>query len=489
MGRMTLTAFGSEINGAVSSISQFLGYISLLEAGVGGVTRAALYKPLAERNTDKISGIINGTQKFFRKIAFIFLLYASILSVSFKAISKTELDFGFIASLVAILAINTFAQYYFGITYSVLIQADQSEYINNILSILTLLLNAVTTIILINFGCSVHIVKTISMMVYLVKPIALFAIAKKKFLIRNNQPADNEAIQQRWNGFGHHIAFYIHNNVDVMVVTVMLGLKWASVYSVYYIVVSGIRKIVVAFGGGTEAAFGNMIAKNEKEVLLSRFGMVENFSSMIVVAMFSTTGLLLFDFLKIYTAGVSDIEYIIYSFGILFVISESLHCIKQNYHNLILAAGHYKQTQPGAFIEAALNVVLSVILAMFIGISGILIATIISTLYRIIEYVIYLKKNILFRNLWPSVKRIVVNLISAGFIIISCLFIPFGEPQNYLQWVIKAIPVFAISCGITMLINALFYPKELKMIFIHIVGMFKRKATHSDITEKINDNT
>ena len=475
VGRMTLATFGSEINGAVSSITQFLGYISLLEAGIGGVTRAALYKPLAEKDENKISGIVNATQGFFRKIAIIFLAYAVILAVAFKAISKTELGFGFIASLVLILAINTFAQYYFGITCAVLINADQSEYINRLLSILILVLNSIATVVLINSGYSVHTVKTVSMLLFLIRPIALFIIVKRKFNINKHHPPDKVALNQRWNGFGHHIAFYIHNNVDVMVVTTMLGLKWASVYAVYYLVVSGIKKIVVAFGGGTEAAFGNMIAKNEREVLLSRFGMVENLSSMVIVAMFSTTGLMIFDFLGIYTSGVTDIQYIIYSVGILFVLSEALHCIKQNYHNLILAAGHYKQTQIGAFIEAGLNVILSIVLALFMGISGILVATIVSTLYRTVEYVIYLRKNILYRNIWPSIKRTLVNLLSAGLIVAICLVIPFNTPDTYLLWVIKAIPVFAISCAVTFLVNSVFYSKDLRLITRHIIGMLKRK--------------
>ena len=123
--RVMLTAFGSEINGAVSSITQFLGYISLLEAGVGGVTRAALYKPLANGDSVKISRIVNATQSFFRKVAGVFILYAVVLSVVFKYISSTELEWGFTIALVAILAVSTFAQYYFGITYSVVLQADQ----------------------------------------------------------------------------------------------------------------------------------------------------------------------------------------------------------------------------------------------------------------------------------------------------------------------------------------------------------------------------
>ena len=38
--------FGSEINGLVSSITQFLSFISLLEGGLGAVVLAELYLPI-----------------------------------------------------------------------------------------------------------------------------------------------------------------------------------------------------------------------------------------------------------------------------------------------------------------------------------------------------------------------------------------------------------------------------------------------------------
>ena len=41
-----LSFYGSEINGLVSSISQFLGFISFMQAGVGVVVQAALYDPI-----------------------------------------------------------------------------------------------------------------------------------------------------------------------------------------------------------------------------------------------------------------------------------------------------------------------------------------------------------------------------------------------------------------------------------------------------------
>lgn len=477
LGRVILVTFGSEINGAVSSISQFLGYISLLEVGIGGVTRAALYKPLAENNTIKISGIVNATQGFFRKIALVFGVYVVILSISFKFVSQTELDFGFIAALVFILAINTFAQYYFGITYSVLLNADQREYINNLLNTVTLILNAVVCIILVNAKCSIHVVKAASVGVYVLRPVLLYIIAKRRYNIVSDAKPDDEAIKQRWSGFGHHIAYYIHNNIDVMVITIVLGLKWSSVYAVYYMIVSGVRKIVVAFSGGTEAALGNMIARNESDVLKSRFKMVENLSSMIIITMFSVTGLLLFDFVRIYTSGVSDIEYMVYSVGILLVISETLHALKQIYHNAVMAAGHYKQTQVGAYIEAGVNVSLSIILAFCIGLPGVILATIIATAYRTIDYVLYLRKNILNRKVADTIKRFVVNFMNALAVVGAVLLIPFAVPDNYFSWVLKAIPVFVISCVITLIVNYVCYRQELVEIIKKIISIFaKRKV-------------
>ena len=46
--RLILGAFGSSYNGITSSITQFLSCIVLLRAGVGSVTRAALYNPLSQ---------------------------------------------------------------------------------------------------------------------------------------------------------------------------------------------------------------------------------------------------------------------------------------------------------------------------------------------------------------------------------------------------------------------------------------------------------
>ena len=73
--RVLIGQYGSELYGASTSISQFLGYIAILEGGIGGVARAALYKPLAENDKERISEIVIYIQRFFRIIAIIFCFY------------------------------------------------------------------------------------------------------------------------------------------------------------------------------------------------------------------------------------------------------------------------------------------------------------------------------------------------------------------------------------------------------------------------------
>lgn len=466
--RLLLRAFGSEVNGAVASITQFLGYISLIEAGVGGVTRAALYSPLAHNDTIKVSGIMNATQSFFKKIAYIFIGYTVVLALTFKYISHTELSWLFTSSLVVILSISVFAEYYFGISFVILFQADQRSYIVTSLQIVVLILNTFLSVLLLNLGFGIHVIKLIGAGIFLIRPTLLSIYARKQYNLQRSAPQDNEAIKQRWNGFGHHIGYCIHNYTDTVVVTIVLGLKWASVYAIYHLILNGLGRLVLALTGSSAAAFGNMIAKNEQEVLKKRFNMTETLSSVVIVCFFTSAGLLLFDFVRLYTAGVKDIEYVNIYVGVFFLISEALHCVKQNYHNLVLAAGHYKETQKGAFVEAGLNLGLSLLLAPVAGLPGILSATILATSFRIVDYAFHLKNNILNRRISTMIIRHSVNVLNVLLVLLVFKLIPNIMPTNYWEWTVKALKVGMLSLGITLSVNVVFY-KENIMDFLRLM--------------------
>ena len=77
--RLIIKNFGSSVNGLVTSITQFLGYIILLESGFGPVVKSILYKPIANKNKEEIEKILKSSEKFFKTIAYIFILYIVIL--------------------------------------------------------------------------------------------------------------------------------------------------------------------------------------------------------------------------------------------------------------------------------------------------------------------------------------------------------------------------------------------------------------------------
>ena len=66
--RIILSHFGSTYNGIVNSVTQFLGFSVVLRSGLGAVTNAALYKPLADGDIQKVSGIMVATDQFMKKV-------------------------------------------------------------------------------------------------------------------------------------------------------------------------------------------------------------------------------------------------------------------------------------------------------------------------------------------------------------------------------------------------------------------------------------
>ena len=113
--RLFLEYFGSEVNGLVNSITQFLGVISFLELGVGAVVQSSLYKPLADGDKQQVSRVMVSADKFFRRLAQILLIYVLVLIGIYPLIAKQSFGYIYTATLIAAISISSFAQYYFGI--------------------------------------------------------------------------------------------------------------------------------------------------------------------------------------------------------------------------------------------------------------------------------------------------------------------------------------------------------------------------------------
>ena len=459
--KIIIDYFGSEVNGLIASITQFLAYITLLESGFGPVVRATLYKPIAKKDEIAIAGIIRTSEKFFRRIALIFLLYIVVLCFVFPLITRTDFDAAFTVSLVVIIGISTFAEYFFGMAYRLFLQAEQKTYVISIIQTITYLLSIVAVVVLAVMGADILIIKLISGLIFVLRPLMQNFYVKKKYKIKLDGASEKYPIKQKWDGLAQHIAAVIHGNTDVTVLTLFTSLAEVSVYAVYYLVVSGVKKIVQAFTVGIDASFGDMIAKKEDENLRRKFSAYELLYIMVITVIFACTFVLITPFIVVYTEGVTDADYIRPLFGYLLVASEFIWAIRAPYASITLAAGHFRETRRGAWIEAIINIVVSIALVWKFGLVGVTIGTIVAMLVRAIEFIYHANKYVLKRNIFASAGKIVTSVVAVIITAGIVNLINLAEPTGYMAWIKNAVIVLTIAGVITLVCFGAVYYKDL----------------------------
>ena len=457
-----LRQFGSSDNGLISSITQFLNYISILSLGISGPTRVALYKSLNDKNDKATSSILKANENFYRKISAVFFFFFVILAVVFPYLAEndhTPLETGL---LVIIIGIGIFSEYFFGITYSTLLTADQTIYIYTTIKIICRLLNTVLAILLIQLHFSIIVVEFGIAVFNTLQPLVLYRIVRKKYKIDKHAKPDKRALRQRGDAAASSIANIIHDKTDVVVLTVFAGTATVSVYSVYMIVMNGLISVMRVFTNSLEAPFGNFWVRKDDNALHRYMRLYEAFIYSFVAVFFTCTGLLLLPFISLYTAKVTDINYLIPSFAFILTITTAVFCIRQPYLTMVQAAGKYKENKVGNIIEACLNIILSLLLVQRIGLLGVTIGTLVANLYRTIQYSIYMSKHLIKRSMTEVIKRFVWLIFTCGATVCVCCLIPdFIQYTNWIEWLFSGVKCFTISVIVTGLMLYLFYRNDL----------------------------
>lgn len=457
---LILQTFGSSVNGLVNSITQFLGFIALLDFGVGAVAASALYKPLVEKDFVTISKIYMSASKFFKVVAIVLLLYTLLLIIFYPKLVVTDFDYIFVGSLIACIAINLFAQYYFGVVNVILLNADQRNYVYNIVNIVTQAINVVACILLIKFGFGIHVIKLTTSLVFLLRPLCMIIYVSKYYKIDKHITYIKEPIPQKWNGMAQHFTSVVLSSTDVVVLTFMSTLKDVSIYAVYNLVVSGIRQMVFALTDGMQSLLGELWARQDFKTLLDVFGKFEWGIHTISVFVWGCTAVLIVSFVQVYTFGVMDADYIVPVFAFCISYANMCFSMRQSYYILVKAAGQYRETQSNQVITAVLNVILSVIMVKFLGLLGVAIGTLVAMLYQTVWLAKYISKNII---KWPMnriYKQFCVDFISLVLIYQSTAWIELGE-ISYLAWGIMTLKVVLVAFIGLLAINIIFYKDNL----------------------------
>lgn len=460
--RIILDTFGSEVNGLVSSLNQFLGYISLFEGGITGVVTASMYEPIVKQDQYRISQTIKTADLFFRKIAIIFLIYTVILSIIYPFMVDTDFSFVYICSLTWILCISLFVQYFFSLSMKVLLIADKKIYIVCITQIVIVLLNTLLTVMIARTCSSIHLIRLCSSCLYILQPVVFNYNIKKSFCINRSVETNQKMIAQRWNGFGINMAAFIHNNTDIVVLTLLASLKDVSVYSVYFLVVAGLKSLIISVSNSMAPNIGQVFAGGNYEILRNSFRKYEFTVLYLTYITFTVGGLCITPFVQLYTSSIHDADYNHPLFGWIIVAAEMVFCIREPYVTIAYAANRFKDFTKIAYLEAILNIVLSVMLVMSFGIVGVAVGTLISMGYRTVMQIKYLHWHILHKKMFGLFRNII------GFSIGALIMIIFSKNMfdigtlNVTNWILFALKNTICAFVVFSILSYLLYRLDQK---------------------------
>lgn len=475
--RIMLIAYGSETNGLVSSVTQFISYFTIVEAGLSGAAIYALYKPLSEKDHNKINSIVHATRNFYYQAGLIFLVLLVGLAIFYPFIvHSTMLDKVQISILVFVIGFNSIIDFFLLAKYRTLLSADQKSYILSIGSIISVLINFALVIVLATKGINIVKLKTIAVSAVVIRSIYLYLYCKKNYyyLNMNNSP-EKSALTKRWDAFYLQLLQVVQKGAPVILITFLSGLKEVSLYTIYNMVIIGLSSLLDVFMSGLSAQFGDILASNNKSLLHKTYRDFEAFYYGLITILYSVAFLAIMPFIRKYTESVHDINYNEPLIGFLFVINAFLYNLKTPQGTMVIAAGHYKETKKQSTIQALIIVIGGIILVPFNGIVGILIAMIASNLYRDIDLLFYIPQKVTKLPVKESFFRIGRSMIIFIIIVFTMKkFINFNY-SSFIEWSIDSLLLLIYSIVVWTVLLYIMDKRELMTIFGRIKIMLVKK--------------
>ena len=271
---------------------------------------------------------------------------------------------------------------------------------------------------------------------------------------------DYQAISQKNFVFVHQISSLIFNNTDTLILTLIMGLKAVSVYSMYTLLFGMVSTLISTITGSVQFILGQTF-KADKEKYINLLDVYETCSMTLVFSLYCIAGLFILPFMRLYTSGISDINYIDRFLPYLFISVYLLNNGRESSNLSIKFAGHFKQTVNRTVFESVINLSVSIFCVFRFGIHGVLIGTIAALLYRTNDMIIYANKKILDRSPWKTYRRWLINL--ALFVAVTLISKPVFAHIS-LDTYPKIIFWAAISCLIIV------------PLFFAVASLFDRKT-------------
>lgn len=434
--RLFIVGYGSEVNGLLNSLNQLIIYLELLEAGISGATLQALYRPVALKDWDSINGVLSATNYYFHRVGRIYLAVLIGLSLLYPLLVAGELPYATVCGAVFFSGLSKAVFLYFQGKYFFFLYVDGKNYLLVNLATIATVVTSLVKVVLISSGVNIVLILAAASAIQCTQTVYILRYIRRNYpCLRLDVSPNYQAIAQRNYAMGHQIGSLVLNNTDVLILTIVCDLRVVSVYSLYKLITSNLESLLSILNSAVSFVLGQNY-QTDRALFTRRIDLFESFYSATLYALFSVALFLILPFMRLYTAGISDINYVDGTVAALFIAVSLLNQSRMPMLQTINYAGHYQQTLSRCIAETTINLSVSLLLVFPLGIYGVLIGTVAALGYRSVDILLYANHRLLKRSAKRSFAVYGVNIaiFLAMWQILPRLFV--GLPiTSWLQFV------------------------------------------------------
>ena len=396
---------GKEYVGINGLFSNILNLLNLADLGIGTAIVFSMYKPIAENDIEKVKSLSNLYKKIYNIIAtIIFVVGLAIIPLLKFLVKDGYPDDINIYIVYIVLLVNTVISYFAAHKRSLLFAYQRNDIENKIRTTALVSLNLVQIILLLvtkNYYLYVFMMPVFTML----ECILVITYANKLFPEINGKASsiDSETKKQITKNVAalsmHKLGGVIVFSTDSILLSLFFGLSEVGIYSNYYLIISSLISLFSVIATALKGSIGNLIATSDKEKVYQRYKFL-NFAFSWVVGWSSICFICLFqDFMLFWTRST---DYLFPMFTVIILVA--YFYIKEMREVNILfedAGGILWQDRYKALGEAISNPIFSILFIKWVGISGVFIGTIISSLL----FPSWIEPYVLHKHLFDKPKK------------------------------------------------------------------------------------
>lgn len=472
-----LYILGEQYLGMNSLFTSILSFLSLAELGVGGAMTYSMYKPIAENDNDTICALLNLYKRFYRIIGTVIFVIGLALIPFLKFLVREDLPGDVnIYVLYLLYLLNSALSYWLFAYKNSVIQAYQR---NDVESKIAMVVTPLSYLVMLT---SLFITHNYYAYIIWLPIFTIVTNVARSMYVNKHFPAltPKGEISKELKGsivkkvkalIGTKLNTVVLNAADNIIMAAFFGLSTIAIYGNYYYIMSSIIAFLGIVYSAMTAGLGNSlelesVEKNYKDFMKFSFinSWLVGWCAICLVCLYQP-------FMRIWTGEELMFPfYIVLQFAFYFYIYQ-IRKIPVTYKD---AAGIWWEDRFRPYVSMVVNVVLNVVLVQVIGISGIILSTVISLMisipwenYTIFKYIF----NRSSKEYYKKMAYYAAVTIAAGAVtFFLCSFLGDGIFALFL----RACICLVVPNILTILAN--FRLKEFKDAKAFAFGIFKRRG-------------